>query len=62
MSAECINILLRERAKMPLPDPYYSTSYGAAYFGDAFDLAKHLKDESVDLIVTSPPFGLRRKF
>ncbi len=44
-----------------LPDPQYTTNFGAAYLGDALQLLKHLKDESVDLIMTSPPFGLRRK-
>jgi len=44
-----------------LPDPHYTTNFGAAYLGDALDLLKHVKDESVDLIMTSPPFGLRRK-
>jgi len=46
---------------MSLPTPSYSTSYGAAYCGDSRELMTHLLDSSVDLIVTSPPFGLRRK-
>jgi site-specific DNA-methyltransferase (cytosine-N4-specific) len=46
---------------MPLPRPYYTTSHGATYLGDTIDLIKHLEDESVDLILTSPPFGLQRK-
>ncbi len=42
--------------------PYYETHYGAAYLGDAREI---LSDQSlegtVDLIMTSPPFALRRK-
>lgn len=42
--------------------PYYETEYGSAYLADA---KKILKDKSldgkVDLIMTSPPFALRRK-
>ncbi len=46
---------------MNLPAPYYTTKYGVAYLGDALELTRYLKDGSVDLIMTSPPFGLRRK-
>lgn len=46
---------------MALPNPYYSTTFGAAYLGDTRDLIANLRDKSVDLIMTSPPFGLRRK-
>ncbi len=44
-----------------LTEPFYHTESGAAYLGDALDLMAHLKDRSVNLIVTSPPFALRRK-
>lgn len=44
-----------------LPRPYYSTASGAAYLGDSLDLLPLLETESVDLIVTSPPFALKRK-
>lgn len=39
----------------------YHTNYGAAYLGDSLEYLKELKDNSVDLIMTSPPFALRRK-
>lgn len=39
----------------------YSTNYGAAYLGDSLEYLKDMKDNSVDLIMTSPPFALRRK-
>jgi site-specific DNA-methyltransferase (cytosine-N4-specific) len=47
--------------KLKLPKPYYETAFGSAYLGDAFHLMQHLPDESVDLIMTSPPFALQRK-
>jgi len=36
----------------------YSTRYGAAYSGDSRELLAELPDDSIDLIVTSPPYGL----
>jgi len=43
-------------------EPYYSTKLGAAYLGDAREiLAAPELDGQVDLIMTSPPFALRRK-
>jgi len=41
--------------------PYYETALGAAYHGDALRLIKLVPDNSVNLIVTSPPFALHRK-
>ena len=41
--------------------PAYTTERGAAYCGDARDLLARLPDESVNLVVTSPPFALQRK-
>jgi site-specific DNA-methyltransferase (cytosine-N4-specific) len=41
--------------------PYYETTLGAAYHGDALRLIKLVPDNSVNLIVTSPPFALHRK-
>jgi site-specific DNA-methyltransferase (cytosine-N4-specific) len=41
--------------------PYYIQTYGAAYLGDSLELIKSLKDYSVNLILTSPPFALTRK-
>lgn len=47
--------------KITLPSPAYKTRLGAAYLGDSFDLIRSIRDESVNLIMTSPPFGLVRK-
>lgn len=41
--------------------PYYTTEFGAAYIGDALEVTKNLLSNSVDLIMTSPPFALQRK-
>ncbi len=42
-------------------DPYYKTRLGATYLGDAFHLLEELPKESVNLIITSPPFALIKK-
>ena len=39
-------------------EPFYSTQGGKAYLGDSLDVMRSLEDESVSLIVTSPPFPL----
>jgi site-specific DNA-methyltransferase (cytosine-N4-specific) len=39
----------------------YNTSYGATFCGDSMKLLTELPDESVDLLVTSPPFALQRQ-
>lgn len=50
---------------MPLPqlqtDPAYFTHQGAAYCGDSLQLLEQLEDDSVNLVMTSPPFALQRK-
>jgi len=38
---------------------YFSTSLGKLYCGDALEVMKNLPDESVDLVVTDPPYGSR---
>jgi DNA modification methylase len=43
------------------PALVYRTSVGEAWLGDAIEtLDGHVDDESVDLIITSPPFALQR--
>lgn len=41
--------------------PTYKTVHGAAYCGDALALLKELPSESIDLVLTSPPFALQRQ-
>ena len=40
---------------------YFETKHGRAILGNSHDYIRGLPDQSVDLVVTSPPFGLRRK-
>lgn len=41
--------------------PLYKTDLGQAYVGDALKLLSDLEDSSIDLVLTSPPFALRRQ-
>lgn len=40
---------------------HYNTSLGTAYCADAIDILSDLKDDSIDLVVTSPPYALHFK-
>lgn len=42
-------------------EPFYQTDYGAAYQGNSKDLLEELPNESLDLVVTSPPFALQHQ-
>lgn len=42
-------------------EPYFATEYGKAFLGDSSELMKEIPDESINLVVTSPPFALTRK-
>lgn len=44
-----------------LPLPVYKTQFGATYHGDSLTLINDLDNESVDLVMTSPPFALLRQ-
>ena len=39
----------------------YTTNHGSAYIGDSLSLIKKLQDDSVNLVITSPPFALLRQ-
>jgi len=41
--------------------PLYQTRLGKAYYGDSIDVLRTLQPGSIDLVITSPPFALRRK-
>ncbi|WP_082743646.1 site-specific DNA-methyltransferase [Burkholderia sp. MSMB1588] len=41
--------------------PLYTTSLGQAYLADSLDMLAQLPDNSVNLVLTSPPFALQRK-
>ena len=53
--------MARKKELMKGKKEYYKTSQGAAYLGDTLELIKSIPDNSVNLIVTSPPYGLRKK-
>jgi site-specific DNA-methyltransferase (cytosine-N4-specific) len=46
---------------LTLPDPAYTTELGACHHGDALELLRALPEGAVTLVMTSPPFALRRK-
>jgi DNA modification methylase len=39
-------------------ETFYKSNRGKCYFGDGLDLIKTLEDNSINLIITSPPFAL----
>ncbi len=41
--------------------PAYTTALGRAFCGDALEVLRSFRDNSVSLVMTSPPFALRRK-
>ncbi len=42
-------------------DYTYKTNLGKAFYGDSLELIPKLEDNSIDLVMTSPPFALLRK-
>jgi DNA modification methylase len=74
MGKSALNLGARQEAmfsrKLPNPSklirarklsPYYSTDYGAAYLADSIEVMKALPDNSINLIMTSPPYALHFK-
>ena len=49
---------IQKLIKLP---PYYSIKNGAAYLGDSLHIIKTIPENSINLIITSPPFALTRK-
>ena len=41
--------------------PIYRTARGQAYVGNSLELLSELPNDSIDLVMTSPPFALRRQ-
>ncbi len=56
-----INLAKKAGALLPTIVPTFETRRGAAFTGDALDLLKAMPDESVSLVVTSPPYALEFK-
>ena len=42
-------------------DPFYETDYGAAYQADSLEAMRSIPDDSINLVVTSPPYALHFK-
>jgi DNA modification methylase len=42
-------------------EPAYETRLGSAYHADALDVLRQLRNDSAALVLTSPPFALRRR-
>lgn len=55
-----IGIFAKKQSLM-ITAPIYSTNFGASYLGNSLYLIEELDDDSVDLVITSPPFALLRK-
>lgn len=51
----------RTRLTIPGFSPYYSTQLGDAYLADSLAILKVVPDESVNAVVTSPPYALHFK-
>ncbi len=47
--------------KEPIAEPFYATSYGQAFHIDSLAFLPTIQSDSVDLVLTSPPFALKRK-
>lgn len=43
------------------PRLFYRTPMGAAYLGDSLKFVTQIESDSIDLVLTSPPFALKRK-
>jgi len=50
--------MIASRTKNTALTPYYKTEYGQAYLADSLEYMKYLQDNSVNLVLTSPPFAL----
>lgn len=50
-----------KKLKLDGKKAYYGTEQGAAFNADSLEMLKKLPSQSVDLVMTSPPFALLRK-
>lgn len=51
----------KRRLVLVLENPLYSTNYGSAFLGNSLELIDQLEANSVNLVITSPPFALQRE-
>lgn len=52
---------MKKKIFEPSTKPAYTTEFGEAYIGDSLELLSQFEDESINLVMTSPPFALQRK-
>ena len=45
-------------ARLPSRSPFYTTPLGAAYVDDSFTILQALPDNSINAVITSPPYAL----
>jgi len=45
----------------PKENRYFETENGILYCGDCLEIMKKFPEESVDLVLTDPPYGVREK-
>ncbi len=48
-------------ARLIKKEPYFASTRGVAYLGDSLELLRSLPSDSVNLVVTSPPYALHFK-
>jgi DNA modification methylase len=53
--------LITKKIPKLFKNPAYTTDWGKAYCGDSLELLSQFPDDSVNLVMTSPPFALLRK-
>jgi len=51
----------QEKIQVPGFSPYYETDFGAAYLCDSLELLRALPADSVNAVITSPPYALHFK-
>jgi len=59
--SEIMQTALIEAWTLLKSQPYYQTKLGSSYLGDSEEIMKEIESESVDLIITSPPYALIRE-
>src|SRR5713101_3242920 len=42
-------------------EPYYTTSLGAAYLRDSLEVLRAIPDNTINAVITSPPYALHFK-
>lgn len=53
--------MIHSSSLLPNIKPHYTTLNGSMFCGDSIKLLKELPDNSLNLVITSPPFALLRK-